>query len=350
MARGPGRVGDRAQAGTGADHPRPQAARGDDRGERPEARDRRAQHRRVPHRHRASASPPADKGQPNYKNEIYGEGLGGTAWDSSKGRWPANFILAHGAACEKVGTKRVKARTAFGPDAKPGDRAGSRARPEPPAYADADGLEEVEDWRCAPGCPVADLDRQSGESTSPTVGRRGVGGGEVLAGVREKQRVRGQPGDSGGASRFFYVAKPDNGERDLGLQGMRKVSRAEAVCREDAADKEPATPGRRRVAQGPREHPPDGQADRPDALARPAGDAQGRRRPRPVHGQRDHRRRLLARGLPVRRRRAGSRVLRDREGPAHRRLAACRARPPLAVRSEPRRLHQDRSGCCPPPN
>jgi hypothetical protein len=115
-------------------------------------------------------------------------------------------------------------------------------------YADADGFEEVEDWRCAPGCPVADLDRQSGESTSPTSVVRGVGGGEFLAGVRtEKQRyaarrlwrrlallhviARDEP-------RFSYTAKPDNGERDLGLQGMRKVSRAEAVCREDSADKE----------------------------------------------------------------------------------------------------------------
>ena len=55
-----------------------------------------------------------------------------------------------------------------------------------------------------------------------------------------------------------------------------------------------------------REHPPDGQADRADALARPTPNAAGRTRARPVHRLRQHRRRRRARGRTVPRDRARS--------------------------------------------
>lgn len=83
------------------------------------------------------------------------------------GRWPANLILQHLDGCHQT---------------------------------------------CAPGCPVASLDEQSGISIS-SGGRIGnkdgggiYGGGKGLAGAYEK----GDPGfgDTGGASRFFKQVSP----------------------------------------------------------------------------------------------------------------------------------------------
>ena len=43
-------------------------------------------------------------------------------------------------------------------------------------------------------------------------------------------------GDSGGASRFFYVAKPGSSERDLGLDHLRSSTGGEATNRMDGSD------------------------------------------------------------------------------------------------------------------
>jgi site-specific DNA-methyltransferase (adenine-specific) len=107
--------------------------------------------------------------------------------DTTKGRWPANMILQHLPGCRKTGVKRVKGTSIHG-EAVATRRSGVHAeagghqtigRQQPVrGYSDADGTEVIDDWVCAPGCPVADLDGQSE--------RPGVGGT-----------------DSGGASRFF---------------------------------------------------------------------------------------------------------------------------------------------------
>lgn len=97
---------------------------------------------------------------------ISGARVGGTA-----GRWPANVFLSHTLFCT--------------------------------------------DAACYPGCPVAELDRQSGPSTSPAKVTRG--------GQRAQEFGMGRQddvpcyGDRGGASRFFYVAKPSAAERSRGL-------------------------------------------------------------------------------------------------------------------------------------
>ena len=94
------------------------------------------------------------------------------------GRWPANLILSHAAGC---------------------------------------------DGTCVAGCPVAKMDRQSGASVSNGgAGRSHNGGGwsrpanEGYAGRPEA----GYPGDTGGASRFFYIPKASRAEREEGLEGM----------------------------------------------------------------------------------------------------------------------------------
>jgi hypothetical protein len=92
-------------------------------------------------------------------------------------------------------------------------------------YRDADFKETIEKWECAPDCPVAELDRQSGVTKSDTLTRQGSQGrkGRSIAqagGAMEDPSFRGY-GDSGGASRFFptfrYQAKPSSSERNSGL-------------------------------------------------------------------------------------------------------------------------------------
>jgi hypothetical protein len=111
---------------------------------------------------------------------------------SPGGRWPANVILAHRDDCEPIG-----------------------------AVA---GTQVVAAWRCAPGCPVAAMDTQTGERPSTLTGRDpGVDytsdavtdGG--LFGRREQGSLYG---DTGGASRFYYCPKANRAEREAGLRGL----------------------------------------------------------------------------------------------------------------------------------
>ena len=123
----------------------------------------------------------------------YAPGSEFVATDSPLGRWPANVILLHHPECVQVGTKKVKGQNPkYKRDPKKAKNAKTKFRIAPPAnvgigYADADGLEEVEAWRCHEECPVKLLDEQSK-----------------------------------GASRFFYTAKASKKERNEGLEGLKK--------------------------------------------------------------------------------------------------------------------------------
>lgn len=85
------------------------------------------------------------------------------------GRWPTNVILEHKLGCKCIG--------------------------------ESYGVRTVPAWECEPGCPVAEMDRQSGDlhsqdpatrnSTSPRSGIIGFADSGV------------HYGDAGGASRFF---------------------------------------------------------------------------------------------------------------------------------------------------
>ena len=146
----------------------------------------------------------------------------------SLGRWPANLVLSHAAGCEHRGTKRVKGITgtaagrAAGKDTDiyAGGWSGGMVRAgEQIGFADADGLEEVEDWRCAGDCPVAALDQQTGESQAGTAVQRNGGGQQIFGGINPGQggggTARPDAGydDFGGASRFFYCTKAPQSER-----------------------------------------------------------------------------------------------------------------------------------------
>lgn len=147
------------------------------------------------------------------------------AAESSGGRWPANVALSHAEGCELAGTSRVRTGTTYEPDAprkhavanSPGQCLGRTV-----GYADDDGREEVETWHCVEGCPVAELDRQSGitEDLPPSVLRRGATTGKGLGDQGAAPQEVQRPGYSGGgASRFFYCAKPSTSAKSENLDG-----------------------------------------------------------------------------------------------------------------------------------
>lgn len=96
--------------------------------------------------------------------------------DNPAGRWPANVVLGHTPDCDVIYEGRGEIRLE-GP--------------------------------CAPGCPVAELDRQSGESSSRVGKPRGAAHGEGWG----MTTTGAEYADTGGASRFFYVAKAPTSER-----------------------------------------------------------------------------------------------------------------------------------------
>ena len=97
---------------------------------------------------------------------------------SDKGRWPANLILTHAPGC--------------------GDE-------------------------CAPGCPVAALDAQSG-GASRFFTTTEYGDDDLL------------PGEKPGDPPFFYSPKANRAEREAGCEGLPARSGAEATDREEGTD------------------------------------------------------------------------------------------------------------------
>ena len=141
---------------------------------------------------------------------TYEKGTG--AIFSTEGRRPANLVLCHLPGCHCLGTVRVRANQSTSVGSGKGHTdteghgiyhgVGGVVRP---STADSDGMETVDKWGCQPGCPVADLDQQSGprkaggvvRGTEPSrTGQNGIYGiwGRVANVSFE---------DTGGASRFF---------------------------------------------------------------------------------------------------------------------------------------------------
>ena len=153
------------------------------------------------------------------------------------GRWPSNLLLGHAAGCRpttdtrqvRTGTAGPAAGGAFSTGTLYGGGADPNYRPGPEATYGENGTETVDVWECEPGCPIAEMDAQSGESTSPTGQVTGQARSGGIMGAPDGNRVSmSGHGDSGGASRFFprfgweepddvvpfrYVAKAGRNER-----------------------------------------------------------------------------------------------------------------------------------------
>ena len=156
------------------------------------------------------------------------------------GRWPSNLTLTHSPGCKRVGVKKV---TTGGSGVVPvvsssagyhGPSLGKDSRKKGDirhTHKNVDGTETTEDWRCVKGCPVRELDEQSGKLQS---GVKHIGRGARCDGHPDWRFAEGGAsyGDSGGASRFFpsfegqepvevpfhYCAKP--GKKETQLDGL----------------------------------------------------------------------------------------------------------------------------------
>jgi len=146
------------------------------------------------------------------------------------GRWPANLVLSHAEGCEHLGTAEDPGYVInrFDSGAKPfGGAAGESFE----SKSTGPGTREV--WRCVEGCPVREIDSQSGHLKTGRVashseaGIWGSGADVDYAGIE----------DGGGASRFFptfrYVAKPSVREKSAGLSGKNRHPTAKPLdlCR-----------------------------------------------------------------------------------------------------------------------
>lgn len=159
-------------------------------------------------------------------NAVYGKGLDcGDAAPlvEGMGRWPANVVLTHSPQCEHSGQKKVKSSNGVrggSPDVGLYGKGMPRGSGEVVGYAGEDGTETVEDWSCVEGCPVAELDQQSGvlksgefsgRRNTPRMGHGGVYG-DAGSGSGSSFAA-----NEGGASRFFSVFSYDEDDYPLFL-------------------------------------------------------------------------------------------------------------------------------------
>lgn len=148
------------------------------------------------------------------------------------GRWPSNVLFVHAAGCQRVGTRTIGTAMHY-----PASRGKGGIGQD--GHAGQEGLveisartEDVADWVCEPGCPVAVLDEQSGDRPGCKSPSSAVGPESIL---RQDQGGYQKQGpiypDDGGASRYFptfevevdapfmYVAKAPASERVKGEDG-----------------------------------------------------------------------------------------------------------------------------------
>jgi len=124
------------------------------------------------------------------------------------GRWPPNLILEHKLGCRIIGEDVVK-----GTGHWPASRGRGSEFCGPIGHTGQQSLEEghatevVPIWDCVLGCPIRDLDTQSGEcpgmSGGGDQGTNKKKGTEVIPTFNRKPSAPFIRGDRGGASRFF---------------------------------------------------------------------------------------------------------------------------------------------------
>lgn len=161
---------------------------------------------------------------------------------TAAGRWPANVCLSHSSGCERVGTKKVKAAPSWNDNRGPSLFTGETTSPV--HHADGDGMETVEDWRCEDGCPVRELDEQSGVRASGFMkaGTQRAQGGGYRGNFPGEATATGTYGDKGGAARYFktfapfiYEPKANRSDREAGLEHLPAKTGAELTGSKEGA-------------------------------------------------------------------------------------------------------------------
>jgi hypothetical protein len=162
-----------------------------------------------------------DRGRPRgtfpHSDDAWGNGHLNYTESHTGGRWPTNLAIVHTPECTP-GQSRIPGHKGYpnGPGgsstqfSQKGTRTTRTGAWE--GYADADGLETVNDWSCVPGCPRLALDALSGElrargNVTPTKRRQSDG----ITGWGVGPDGGTDPGDAGGASRFFPQFADING-------------------------------------------------------------------------------------------------------------------------------------------
>jgi hypothetical protein len=139
------------------------------------------------------------------------EGASGDVVHEVEGRWPANFILTHLDGCELKGTKKVKEHQK---DRSLTDVKTVKDNEAWVGHADKDGKETVADWACVEGCPVKELDRQSGQVKGWSSQNHNTfnpyQGNSFHNSSTQRQGYKEGYNDEGGASRFFKQFKKGN--------------------------------------------------------------------------------------------------------------------------------------------
>jgi len=145
------------------------------------------------------------RGHGNAGRSTSGETFHGPDTAAVKGRWPANVVLSHGPDCASV------------------------------LAASGDHSVLV----CAPGCPVAMLNAQSGKAggSSRASGPSVAAGSQSIA-MRQRKGTDKTPafhGKTEGASAFFYVSKAARSERERGCEHLAPRAGFEAVERAEGS-------------------------------------------------------------------------------------------------------------------
>jgi len=146
-------------------------------------------------------------GTENWHFKIGGAG----EFQQPKGRWPANVILSHHPDCKLIGTEKIKNKSGGVSGNEPSLPADGvcygvyNERKPFNKYGDAEGNEIVEKWECTNGCPVKELDNQTGilQSDPPNRKIRGNKTTQSTIPFSTGQNFKPNRTDSGGGSRFF---------------------------------------------------------------------------------------------------------------------------------------------------
>ena len=153
------------------------------------------------------------------------------------GRFPANLIFTHGEDCVEIGVveesydiNKTEEWTGFG-------------QKERPDYESTEQKVSTVLYECVDGCPVKELDEQSGILKSGSMDSITKGYDPETFNTFGKQYARRvvHKGDSGGASRFFYVAKANKKDRNEGLDGLMEKGKVYNGTSEDSAGKAPGS-------------------------------------------------------------------------------------------------------------
>jgi len=161
------------------------------------------------------------------------------------GRFPANLILSHHEDCYCVGYSE---EVTLNHNAPKGTFAGG----EPDRGSDTEEYRKnksiLAKYHCVEGCPIKELDEQSGASVSTKpIKKQQYKGGCFGGGLHCDGN---NYGDKGGASRFFYCPKPSKKERNAGLDGFE-----EKRYSHDGRDKEIENPYQRNKSVASNNHP-----------------------------------------------------------------------------------------------